>query len=70
MRISLELLPADAERLEGRIVTDDGRVDVTFSGTLDLLRVLEELREADGHAASADSTAVEAPPSREEGASC
>ena len=46
MHISLELLPTGGDRLEGWIVADDGRAAQTFSGTLDLLRVLEELQEA------------------------
>lgn len=54
MRISLELVPAEADRLEGRILTDDG-VDQAFSGTLDLLRVLEEIRRAHVDAGEAAS---------------
>ena len=68
MRIALELFPADGDRLEGRLVTEDGRADLTFSGTLDLLRAIEELRHA--HAvtadAAADATPVTVSPSREE----
>jgi hypothetical protein len=51
MRIALELIPAGGDRLEGRIVTGDGRADLVFSGTLDLLRVLEELQRAEADAA-------------------
>jgi hypothetical protein len=59
MRIALELTPAGGDRLEGRIVTGDGRADIVFSGTLDLLRVLEELRCAEADAA--DTSAGSAP---------
>jgi hypothetical protein len=47
MRVSVELVPDEDGRLEGRILTEDGRPDLTFSGTLDLLRALEELQHAD-----------------------
>lgn len=68
MRASLELFPGHGDRLEGRIFTDDGRIDLTFSGTLDLLRVLEELQqaEADTANAGADRTPIAVSPSREE----
>ena len=68
MRASLELFPGHGDRLEGRIFTDDGRIDLTFSGTLDLLRTLEVLQraEADTADAGADPTPVAASPSREE----
>lgn len=46
MQISLQLLPTDGDRLEGRVSTDDGRVDLSFSGTLDLLRAIAEIRES------------------------
>jgi hypothetical protein len=46
MRFSLEFLPAEDDRLEGRIATEDGRIVLTFSGTIDLLRAIEELRDA------------------------
>ena len=49
MRISLDLFPADGDRLEGRAVTDDGRDPLTFSGTIDLLRVIEALRSTTSH---------------------
>ena len=45
MRMSLELVPAEGDRLEGCVATDDGRV-ASFSGTLDLLRAVDELRHA------------------------
>jgi hypothetical protein len=63
VRISLEFLRAEGDRLEGRILTADGRVAVAFSGTLDLLRVIEELHRADGDAAGANArpTPVTAP---------
>ena len=61
MRISLELVPAESDRLEGRIVTKDG-ADLAFSGTLDLLRVLEELLRAQRNAAkTAASNAIATP---------
>lgn len=68
MRASLELLPGHGDRLEGRIFTDDGRVDLTFSGTLDLLRAIEELQQAGADAASAGASSipVTASPFREE----
>jgi len=72
MRISLELDPADGDRLEGRVVTGDGRADLSFSGTLDLLRVLEQLRHADA-ADAADAAAAPtatASPSTEEPSPC
>lgn len=47
MRVSVELVPDEGGRLEGRILTEDGRPDLTFSGTLDLLRALEELQHSD-----------------------
>ena len=68
MRASLELFPGHGDRLEGRIFTDDGRIDLTFSGTLDLLRTLEVLQraEADTANAGADPIPVAVSPSREE----
>jgi hypothetical protein len=50
MRISLELLPTEGDRLDGRVVNEDG-LALAFSGTLDLLRAIEELRRANGDAA-------------------
>jgi hypothetical protein len=72
MRISVELLPGDDDRLEGRVVSDDGRADLTFSGTLDLLRAIEELRHAQSDAAEeAVRTATSTPSeTRKEGSSC
>ena len=61
VRISLELLPTDGDRLEGRLVTDDGRA-VPFSGTFDLLRAIEEAVEG--------TAAVATPQARKEGSSC
>ena len=46
MRIELELVAADGDRLEGHVSSEDGRVRLEFSGTLDLLRAIEELRHA------------------------
>jgi hypothetical protein len=58
MRIALELTPVEGDRLEGRIVTGDGRADLMFSGTLDLLRVLEELRRAEADAVDTGAAAT------------
>jgi hypothetical protein len=44
MRIALELIAAEGDRLEGHVTSEDGRFDLEFSGTLDLLRAIEELR--------------------------
>lgn len=68
MRASLELFPGHGDRLEGRIFTDDGRIDLTFSGTLDLLRTLEVLQRAEADAASAGAgpAPFAVSPSREE----
>lgn len=46
MRIALELVAAEGDRLEGHVASEDGRFDLEFSGTLDLLRAIEELRHA------------------------
>ena len=46
MRIALELLADSGERLEGHVTSEDGQFDLEFSGTLDLLRAIEELRHA------------------------
>lgn len=54
MRISLELLPAEDDRLEGHVQTEDGVIDLTFSGTLDLLRAIEEIRRNDRGAGNAE----------------
>lgn len=43
MRLSVDLLRTADGRLEGIVITEAGR-EHAFSGTLDLLRVLEELR--------------------------
>jgi hypothetical protein len=42
-RLQLDLVRSDAGRFSGRLVTDDGTTDVLFDGTLELLRLLEEL---------------------------
>jgi hypothetical protein len=44
MQMTVDLLRASDGRLEGTLVTDTGD-RVPFSGTLDLLRLLEELTE-------------------------
>jgi hypothetical protein len=41
MRLTLDLLRCSDGRLEGTVTTDSGR-EHPFSGTLDLLRVLED----------------------------
>lgn len=46
MRIALELVVAESDRLEGRVASEDGRFVLEFFGTLDLLRAIEELRHA------------------------
>lgn len=42
MHLSLDVLRTDDGRLEGTVITETGR-ERPFSGTLDLLRVLEDL---------------------------
>jgi hypothetical protein len=42
MRLSLDVLRTDDGRLEGTVITESGRAQ-PFSGTLDLLRILEDL---------------------------
>ncbi|MDT7554641.1 MAG: hypothetical protein QOI16_3177 [Pseudonocardiales bacterium] len=46
MYLTLELLRAADGRLEGIVTTESGR-EQRFSGTLDLLRILEELEPPD-----------------------
>ena len=60
MRASLELFPSHGDRLEGRLFTEDGLIDLTFSGTLDLLRALEQLQQADADLANAGADPVPA----------
>ena len=43
MRMRIELVRSRPGRLEGRLATEDGRTDVCFNGTLELLRLLEDL---------------------------
>lgn len=43
MQLTLDLLRTVDGRLEGTVITESGREQV-FSGTLDLLRVLEDLQ--------------------------
>jgi hypothetical protein len=43
MHLTVQLLRAADGRLEGTVTTDSGR-ERTFSGTLDLLRILEDLQ--------------------------
>jgi hypothetical protein len=47
--LTLELLRAADGRLEGIVTTESGR-EQRFSGTLDLLRILEELEPPDTRA--------------------
>jgi hypothetical protein len=42
-RIRIEVVRSGAGRLEGRLATEDGTTDRGFSGTLELLRLLEDL---------------------------
>ncbi|WP_328305001.1 hypothetical protein [Actinomycetospora sp. NBC_00405] len=43
MHLSVDLLRTPDGRLEGTVITETGR-EQPFSGTLDLLRVLEDLQ--------------------------
>jgi hypothetical protein len=43
MHLSVDLLRTPDGRLEGTVITETGR-EQAFSGTLDLLRVLEDLQ--------------------------
>ncbi|MEJ2888206.1 hypothetical protein [Actinomycetospora aeridis] len=43
MHLSVDLLRTSDGRLEGTVITDSGR-EQAFSGTLDLLRILEDLQ--------------------------
>jgi hypothetical protein len=45
-RVRLDIVRSETGRLNGRLVSDDGSTSVAFDGTLELLRLLEEL--ADG----------------------
>lgn len=42
-RLRLDVARSEAGRLSGRLVSDDGTTNVVFDGTLELLRLLEEL---------------------------
>jgi hypothetical protein len=42
-RVRLDVIRSEAGRLSGRLVTDGGATDVAFDGTLELLRLLEDL---------------------------
>jgi hypothetical protein len=42
-RMRLDVIRSEAGRLSGRLVADGGATDVAFEGTLELLRLLEEL---------------------------
>jgi len=42
-RLQLDVVRSETGRLRGRLVVDDTTTDVTFDGTLELLRLLEEL---------------------------
>ena len=52
-RLRLDVGRSAAGRLNGRLVSDDGTTDVPFDGTLELLRVLEELVDEEPGAANA-----------------
>lgn len=43
MQLTVDLLRTSDGRLEGTVITETGRAQA-FSGTLDLLRILEELQ--------------------------
>ncbi|GAA4935716.1 hypothetical protein EV188_11277 [Actinomycetospora succinea] len=43
MHLSVDLLRTSDGRLEGTVITESGR-EQAFSGTLDLLRILEDLQ--------------------------
>ena len=43
MQLTLDLLRTADGRLEGTVITESGR-EQAFSGTLDLLRILEDLQ--------------------------
>jgi hypothetical protein len=43
MRMRLEVVRSGAGRLEGRLATEDGTTDTGFIGTLELLRLIEDL---------------------------
>lgn len=47
MHISVDLLRTPDGRLEGTVITESGREE-SFSGTLGLLRILEDLEPAPG----------------------
>jgi hypothetical protein len=42
-RLRLDVARSETGRLSGRLVTDDGTTNVVFDGTLELLRLLEEV---------------------------
>jgi hypothetical protein len=63
----LDVIRTEAGRLSGRLTTDGGATDVAFDGTLELLRLLEELvgdepaaasRGALGHAEGCDEAST------------
>ncbi|GAA4801676.1 hypothetical protein GCM10023200_43300 [Actinomycetospora chlora] len=54
MQLTVDLLRASDGRLEGTVITETGR-EQPFSGTLDLLRILEDLQ-PEGPAPGADGT--------------
>lgn len=59
MRMRLELVRSRPGRLEGRLATEDGSTDVCFNGTLELLRLLEDL------VTGCDAGGPERPPSQD-----
>jgi hypothetical protein len=42
-RLKLDIVRTEAGRLRGRLITDDGATDVRFNGTLELLRLFEQI---------------------------
>lgn len=56
MHISVDVLRTPDGRLEGTVVTESGREE-SFSGTLGLLRILEELEPDPGRGPAGDGGA-------------
>lgn len=53
MHISVDVLRTPDGRLEGTVITESGREE-PFSGTLGLLRILEELEPGPGRAPASE----------------
>jgi hypothetical protein len=50
--VRLDVIRSEAGRLSGRLSTDGGAMEVAFDGTLELLRLLEELVDDESVSAS------------------